>query len=146
MSKIARIPVSSLPPGPVGFVKWLKVAQPPIYRAVAARFAARGVSGLGLDAPTADPVVAAAAKPGIGQQILDTVKDLVQVGLPLYQQNKLFDLQLKRAQAGLAPLDTAALADASALRVGVDSGTRNTGLIIAGVAAAALLGFALLKR
>lgn len=145
--KIARIPVSTLPAGPVGFVKWVKFAHPKVYRAVAARMAASGQ--LGLVSPTtvtADPVTSAAAKPGVGQQLLDTFKELVTVGVPLYQQQKLFDLQIARAKQNLPPLDTSQIADATALRVGVDSGTRNTGLIIAGVAAAAVLGFALLRR
>ena len=149
--KIARIPVADLPRGLPGFVRWLRTAHPNIHRAVGARLAASNqLNGLGLVLPGTDPVAAAAdnaaQNPGVTQTILNTVKELVSVGLPLYQQNKLFELQIKRAQQNLPPLDTQAISDASALRVGVDSGTRNTGLIIAGVGAAALLGYALLRR
>lgn len=142
-----RIPVSNLPPGVPGLVRWIKLAHPAIYSKLSARLANAPLRGLGLTDPNATAVtVADSGKPGIAQTILSSVKDLISVGLPLYQQQKLFDLQLKRAQAGLAPLDTQAISDASAVRVGVDSSTRNTGLIIAGVGAAALLGFALLRR
>jgi hypothetical protein len=146
MSKIARIPVSNLPRGVPGFVKWARATHPDVYRAVGARLAMSNLRGLGITAPTADPVATAAANPSWGQTILSTFKELATVALPIYQQNKMFDLQLKRAQQGLAPLDTAAIQDSSALRVGVDSATRNTGLMIAGAAVLGLLGFALLRR
>lgn len=151
MSKIARIPVSSLPKGVPGLVRWIKVAHPAIYdnlaRVVRAHTTPGGkLSGLGLTDPAATPITAAdSGNPGIAQTIVNTVKDLVAVGLPLYQQQKLFDLQVKRAQQGLAPLDTARIADMSAVRVGVDSDTRKTGMLIAGGLAAALLGYAVLR-
>lgn len=143
MSKI-RIPVSTLPRGVPGFVRWLRVAHPRIHGDLAARLRDRGLAGMGLTSPEA--VSAAAAQPGTAQTILSTVKDLISVGLPLYQQNKLFELQLQRAKQNLAPLDTSAIADSSALRVGVDSQTRNTGLIIGGSIAAGLLALALIRR
>lgn len=144
--KIARIPVSTLPPGVPGFVQWVKRVHPHVYRAVGNRLAVMNqLQGFGLLDPSKDPVVAAAEKPGVGQQALDIFKQVVEVGIPLYQQQKLFDLQLARARQNLPPLDTTAIADASALRVGVDTGTRNTGLMIAGVLGVAILGFALLR-
>jgi hypothetical protein len=142
--KVARIPVSSGPKGVPGFVAWVRAAHPTIYRQLAMRLRGAQLNGLGLVGPSlataADPVAVAAAQPSMAQTILSTVKDLVSVGLPLYQQNKIFDLQLKRAQAGLAPLDSSALADISSVRVGVDAATRNTGLMIAGGAVLAFLG------
>lgn len=147
-----RVPVSTLPPGVPGFVRWLRVAHPRLHGELAARLRDRGLAGMGLVLPTgvsasAPAVVnAAATQPGVAQQILSTFTELVKVGLPMYQQDKLFKLQLQRAQQNLPPLDTSALADASALRVGVDTQTRNTGLIIGGAVAAAILGFALLRR
>lgn len=146
--KIARIPVSSLPKGPVGFVKWVRMAHPQVYRRVAAQLAASGHLGA-MDftlSNSSDPVATAAAQPGIGQQIVNTISDLVKVGLPIYQQNQLFDAQLKRAKAGLAPLDTTAISDASAFRVGVDSSTKSTALMVGGLLAGGLLLAALLKR
>lgn len=155
MSKIARIPVSTLPKGVPGLVRWIKASHPTIYRGLAERLAvSRGLKGLGLTSPADDlsevsvnvKKIADTGGPGVANTILNTVKDLVTVGLPLYQQQKVFDLQLSRAKAGLAPLDTSAISDASAFRVGVDSATRNTGLMIAGAAAIGLIGFALLRR
>lgn len=149
--KILRFPVADLPKGLPGFVRWMKSAHPQVHRAVAARLAANNLLGdLGLTLPGEDPVVnmadASATKPGIGQQIVNVISDIAKVGLPIYQQQKIFDLQLARMKAGQQPLDTQAISDASALRFGVDSGTKNTGLIIAGILGAAVLGFALLRR
>jgi hypothetical protein len=148
MSKIARmkVPVSTLPRGVPGFMVWLRRAHPRMHGNVVARMSDQ-LAGLGLSPPTSVPEVAAAAdKPGMAQQILSTVKELVQVGLPLYQQDKIFKLQLRRAEQNLPPLDTSALADASAIRVGVDGATRNTGLMIAGAVGLGLVGYALLRR
>lgn len=158
MSKIARIPVANLPPGVPGLVRWIKREHPAIYRQLGTRLAAKRhvLQGLGLVSPGDDlsevkvnvQKIADAAPPGssIANTILSTVKDLVTVGLPLYQQNKVFDLQLDRAKKGLAPLNTSALADASSFRVGVDSATRNTGLMIVGALLVGLLGYKLLAR
>lgn len=149
MSKIARIPVSSLPPGLPGFVLWVKHTHPQIYNRLAARLAANNqLQGLGIILPGSDPVaqVAASGVPGTAQMILSSVTDLIKVGLPLYQQNKIFDLQIAQAKRGLPPLDTTAISDASALRVGLDSGTKNTGLIIGGLVGGGLLLYALLRR
>lgn len=155
MSKIRRIPVpvSGFKPGVPGFVSWVKTAHPAIYRAAQDRLSVMRMDGLGLSSP--DDLsevkvnvqkVAESGGPGAANMILSTFKDLVSVGLPLYQQQKLFDLQLQRAKAGLAPLDTSAIQDSGAIRVGVDSATRNTGLWVVGGLAAALLGYKLLTR
>lgn len=134
--KIARIPVSTGPKGIPGLVRWIKATHPPIYMGLAQRLSTRGVlNGLGIadSSLTALPTTAAdSGKPGIAQTILNTVSELVKVGLPLYQQQKVFDMQLKRAAAGQPMLDTAAVADLSSVKVGVDSATRNTGLMIVG--------------
>lgn len=149
MSKIARIPVSNLPPGVPGLVRWIKRTHPVVYRALDSKVrAVAAMHGLGVADPNAAPgtAIAAADTPGWGATILNTVKELLPTAISTYQQKKVFDLQLRQAAAGKPPLDINALSDASALRLGVDSSTRNTGLIIAGVGAAALLGFALLRR
>lgn len=142
--KLARIPVSDLPRGAPGLVRWIKRAHPRVYAALQERVG--GTLGL-VDPASVDPVAAAASNPSTGQMIVNTIKDLVAVGLPLYQQNKLLNLQIKRAEQNLPPLDTAAIADASAFRVGVDASTRNTGLMIAaGLGGVLLLGMLLRGR
>jgi hypothetical protein len=165
MSKIARIPVSTGPKGVPGLVSWVRMAHPAVYRQLAMRLrtarlngwgdqTVRGFGSLGFALPdgnaqmvtASDPVAVASSTPSMAQTIVSSLKDLVSVGLPLYQQNKIFDLQIKRAQAGLAPLDTSTVADLSAVRVGVDSATRNTGLMIAGAAVLGLVGYKLLSR
>lgn len=155
MSKLNRVllPRSGLPPGVPGFVRWIKTAHPSIYRAAQNRLTAMRMHGMGVASP-ADlsevkvnvQKVAETGGPGAANMILNTFKDLVSVGLPLYQQQKIFDLQLQRAKAGLVPADTSALESAASFRVGVDSATRNTGLWIVGGLAAAALGYKLLSR
>jgi hypothetical protein len=143
MSKITRIPVSDLPRGVPGLVRWIKRTNPRMYAELSDRL---DNYGLGVADPNADPVTTAAAKPALAQTILSSVKDLLAVGLPLYQQNKLFELQIKRAEQDKPPLDASKIADGSAMRFGADSSTQNTVLIVAGIGAAALLGFAFLRR
>ncbi len=142
MSKIARLPISSTQRGVPGLVRWIKQTHPRMYADLRDRM---DNYGMGLDAPSPTLAVAA-AQPSTAQTILNTVKELLPGALSMYQQNKLFDLQIKRAQQNLPLVDTSAIADASALRFGVDSSTQNTVMIAVGVGAAALLGFALLRR
>lgn len=144
MSKIARIRVSTLPVGIPGLVEWVKYAHPRVYREFAMRLHdADRVHGLGLVAlPSASLTAvsqAAAAQPGMAQTIVNTLKDIAATALPLYQQQKLFDLQLKRAANNLAPLDTSTISDISSVKVGIDSNTKNTLLMVAGVGGGILL-------
>lgn len=79
--------------------------------------------------------------------IAQTLAQAASAFLPLYQQKQLLDVQLKRAQAGLPPLDTSRYVDANAgLNVGLNTGTQNTLLMMAALAAAALIGFKLLGK
>lgn len=147
MSKIARIPISTGPAGVPGLVRWIKRSHPGVYLELGRRLqSAAELNGLGIVAPVADPVQAAVAKPSMWANITNAVKDIVAVGLPLYQQNKLFSLQVKRAEAGQPLLDPAAISDISSVKVGVDSATRNTGLLIVGGVAAVFLLSKLLRR
>lgn len=146
MSKIARIPVSNLPPGVPGLVRWIKMSHPGIYMELGRRLqSAVELSGLGLSSPKMDPVAAAVAQPSLWANITSTVKDIVGVALPLYQQKKLFDLQVKRAENGQQPLDPGAISDISSVKLGVDASTRNTALMIAGGLGVLYLGAKLLK-
>lgn len=78
--------------------------------------------------------------------IANTVKTLASSILPVIGQQKILDIQLQRAKAGLPPLDTSALNDAAGLHVGLTSSTQKTFLMIAGIGAAALIGMSLLKK
>lgn len=83
---------------------------------------------------------------GFADTIANTVKALASSILPVIGQQKILNVQLDRAKAGLPPLDTSGLIDPnSGLAVGLNKGTQNTFLIIAGIGAAALIGHALLK-
>lgn len=77
--------------------------------------------------------------------IANTLAAAASAFLPLYQQKQLLDVQIARAKAGLPPLDTSRYIDANAgLNVGLNPGTQNTLLMVAGIAAAAFIGFKLL--
>lgn len=78
--------------------------------------------------------------------IANTVKALATSILPVVGQQKILDVQIQRAKAGLPPLDTSQLSDAAGLNVGLTSSTQKTFLMIAGVGAAALIGMSLLKH
>lgn len=148
VSKIARIPISSnLPRGVPGLVRWIQTAHPSIYSQLSHKVrAVAAMHGLGVTDPNAAPVTAiqAASTPGWGSTIISSIKELLPTALQTYQQQQLFNLQIKRAEANQPPYDTAALADASALRIGVDSATRNTVLYAVGGVIAAVLGYKLL--
>lgn len=147
MSKIARIPVSPNRVGWPGFASWLRVTHPGAYKAVALRLARDGdLNGLGIVAPTTDPVSTAAATPSMWDKLSATIRDILPQAVQVYSQKKILDMQIKRAEQNLPLYDTAALADASSVKVGVDQSTRNTGLIIAAVVGAALILPKLLRR
>lgn len=147
MSKIARIPVSTRPMGWPGFASWLRATNPTGYKAIAMRL--RGdyeLQGLGIVAPTADPVATAAATPSLWDKLSSTVRDVLPQLVTAYSQKKILDAQIRRAELGQAPLDTAALADATSIKVGADPATRNTALLIAGGLGLVFLGSKLLGR
>lgn len=145
MSKIKmKVPVSNLPAGYPGFFAWVKRAHPGLYSQAVARVpqAFAGMGAMGLTAP-GEPT---AQSQGIASKLLDTIKNLATVALPIYTQKKVLDMQLKRADAGLPPLDTSQISDMTSVKVGVDEGTRNTGLMVVGGILAAILGYKLLSR
>lgn len=78
--------------------------------------------------------------------IANTVKTLASSILPVIGQQKILDVQIQRAKAGLPPLDTSQLSDAAGLNVGLTSSTQKTFLMVAGLGAAALIGMSLLKH
>lgn len=77
--------------------------------------------------------------------IANTIKTLASSILPAIGQQKLLDVQLQRAKAGLPPLDTTGYTDNAGINVGLNTGTQKTFLMIAGIGAAALIGHSLLK-
>lgn len=136
--KIARIPVSS-EAGVPALVRWVKRTHPGIYMELDRKMR-RQLFGLGLVAPAGDNVQAAAAQPSMWANLTSTLKELVAVAAPVYQQKKIFDMQIKRAEAGQQLLDTSAISDISSVKVGIDSSTRNTALWLAGGLALAFVG------
>lgn len=82
----------------------------------------------------------------IATGLTDVVKQATPVVLAAKQQKDLQKLNVERAKQGLAPLDTAAYAEASApvmkIQGGLDAGNRKL-LLWGGLAAVTVLGFAL---
>jgi len=113
--------------GAQGFLQWLKDRQPYLYGRIAKRIPAPQLAGLG----GLDPVITTASTQPTSSTIVDALKTLVlgagQVLLTKEQlkaQQKIVDLQLERARAGLAPLDidpTEYGLPAPSVKLGVDA-------------------------
>lgn len=141
VSKIAFINQASAPRGIKGFFAWLRAKQPHIYGRVIPQFGEGALGDLGLSAPE----VLATEKP-VGSNVIDTIKDIVLGVSTAYltaeqmrAQRKILDMQLKRAQAGLAPLDINPAdygASGPSVQVGVTSDTKQL-LIYGGLVAIA---------
>lgn len=122
-----------------GFVQWLARTHPDVYgQARIINADAFDTASFGSDELS-----------GWADSLASTVTNVANAVLPVYTQKKLLDIQIQRAKAGQAPLDTSAynsVQDSAAMRVGLASDTRNTLFILGGLAVAALLVFKLLGR
>lgn len=109
-------------PGQRGFLVWLNAKLPHVYRAIEKRnpglFGKPQLSGFGLVEPTAAP----STDPPKSSWI-DSISQLAQVYLTTAAQKKMWDLQMKQAQAGLPPLDLESYQPG--VSVGVSKGTQN---------------------
>jgi hypothetical protein len=122
--------------GAAGLVEWIKLRQPYLYRRVARQLEKLAAS------PLADDVTPAPTWS-------DTLKNLVTVAgqamlskSQLDAQQKILDLQISRAKAGLAPLDidpTTFGITGPQVTVGLDPSTKNLALIVGGILAAVYL-------
>lgn len=125
---------SNLPPGREGFLTWLYNQFPEAYSVLEARapqVLTTGPIGFGAtdDALPSATSGAATASPGWVQ----TIQNIALPALQIYQQKKIVDLQLKRAQAGQRPLDIAEYMGDSSIKTGLDSSTQRMFLIIGGL-------------
>lgn len=97
------------PRGMRGFFAWLDATQPAVARAARARIAAPAMLGdLGITSPVEVTTTQNATAPSTADKIKDIVLAASQAYLTVEQmkaQRKVMDMQLQRAQAGLAPLD-----------------------------------------
>lgn len=103
---VTRQPIGAT--GTKGFLLWLKDRQPYLYRKIEKKIPAPQLAGLG----GMDPLVTTASSSPASSTIVDALKNLVlgagQVLLTKEQlkaQQKIVDLQLERARAGLPPAD-----------------------------------------
>lgn len=150
-----------------GYVNWVAQAHPEVIEEAAQRDpnVAEALEGLGVLLPNIDltqvkktttPVIDTSSW---GKQTTSSLFDpekwkavgtsLSQAGsalLPLYQQQQIMKLQLERAKQGLPPLDTSALTAESGVQVGINPATRNTILMVAGLAVGGLLLYKFLGK
>ena len=87
-----------------------------------------------------------AAKPG---QTIDWsgIGQGAATALQLYNQQRLADINLRRAQQGLSPISYEDIPGmVPTAQVGIDAGTRNSTLILAAVAIGAFLLFSMINR
>lgn len=78
------------------------------------------------------------------QSVADNLTKIGTAYLTLAQQKQLNEINIQRAQQGLAPLDASQYQ--TGVQVGVSQSTRNTGIIIVSVIAATWLLSTLLRR
>lgn len=135
--------------GARGYLKWLKISQPRIYRGIlpklqGPKLQATSISGLG--DTTADPTATASTAPA-PQSWIDNIKQLVTGAAQIYltkeqldQQKKITDMQLSRAQQGLPPLNInpAQYGLTPTVSVGMTEETKNM-LLIGGLGLGAFL-------
>lgn len=107
--KESKMNLPGNPRGMRGFFAWLQASQPAIYRGTLVKLRQPvQLSGLGITAPTEITTTQTAVAPSTADKIKDLVLGVSQAYLGYEQlraQRKVMDLQLSRAQAGLAPLD-----------------------------------------
>jgi hypothetical protein len=141
------------PRGAKGFFAWLGRAQPQIARSVLIKLQRPAMLGdLGLTAPEQVVTEEKPVSPTFTDKIRDLVLGASQAYLTYSQmqaQKKVMDMQLKRAQAGLAPLDINMEQyglTGPAMNVGLSPATRNLLMWGGGALAAVYLLPKLLKR
>lgn len=78
-----------------------------------------------------------------GESWVDSLARLLPILATTYQQKQLLEVQMQRARAGQAPLDVSQYAPG--VRVGMTEDTK-TLLIVGGIVAAMLVGFALYNK
>jgi hypothetical protein len=161
MKKI-RLPVATnASRGFKGFIGWMQEVHPRLYSIMTAtegdfiagqenaRSSGSMLSGLGLVDPSTNimgqevspgSTVSASSPPtgSVVDQFIQSVTRAAAVLLPLSQQQKVLNLQLQRAKAGLPPLNVGAYIDQnSGINVGVTPATQKTLLYLGGGLAAA---------
>lgn len=154
MSKTVRLQAKAgAAPGWAGFMGWLADTHPQLYNKVrvmdsdfvqaaeqqsnAGSVILAGLSGDDAPAPAPSQV----------QQFLQTATAAAAAILPLVQQQKVLNMQLKRAQAGLPPLDVGAYIDPNqGMNVGITPATQKTLMYLVGGGIAAFLVSRVIRR
>jgi hypothetical protein len=148
-----------------GFSKWLQTRNPDIYNAIQSRSAhlldpVSAVRGGGLDTA---PVASASTSRGLkglgdvtagddtapstswGQDIIDNLSKITTAWAGVRQQQTLLDINIKRAEQGLPPIDGSAIAPA--VNVGLSAQAQQLGYIaVAGLVLVGLFSMIGKKR
>jgi len=131
------------PPGKAGFTQWLQDTMPDFYYQVQRRkpelladdFYSDYMEGLGMFDDDDDLGASDTAAPADSWS--SKLLDFAKVAGLAWRENKIMNMQLKRAKQGLPPMDTSALAPA--VQVGLGAPTRNMMMIGAAALAAAFI-------
>ena len=124
--------------GMPGFIQWVQTYHPEVWQEASV---SPLLAGIGADAVATTP-----ATPVAQNKIVSALTDAAAKLLPLYQQQQVFQTQLKRAQAGLAPVDVSAYTADTGYQVGLNKSTQSTLMMIAGLGVGGLLLWKLLGK
>lgn len=144
------------PPGIKGYMAWIQSKNPRLFRVAMERVRNPSLAGLGFSGDAGQVAEAAATAapttPSVAQKLRDILLAAGQTYLTVEQvraQQKVLDMNLKRAQQGLAPLDVNlpqyGFTGASA-SVGLESGTQKFLLLALAAAGAFYLIPKLIRR
>lgn len=135
---------STLPPGREGFLTWLYNTFPnTAYASLEARAPHVLTTGpIGFGATESSTTGAASTVPSWVQ----TIQAIAIPAVQLYQQKKVIDLQLKRAEAGQRPLDIQDYMGDSSIKTGLDTSTQRMVFIIGGLVVGGFLLMRLLPQ
>lgn len=110
------------------FVEWVRTNQPTLYEATIARIG-----------------VGASDQQSWWQSFIGAAKELVPVVVSARSQKRLLDVQMKRAQRGLPPLNTAQIAPTVRVQAGLTPELKKL-LIPAAIIGFGLLAFFMFKK
>lgn len=142
--------------GTKGFMEWLKKKHPLIYKRASPQLAQKihALGGLGLSVST--DVVSASPTGSTSSTLASNIKDIVMAASQFYltreqmqAQEKVLDIQLRRTQQGLAPLDIDLAqfgVTGPSVDVGIAPGTQTMLLWAAAIIAGILIVPRLLRR
>ncbi len=104
--KKRAVRVLPYPPGPPGFARWLKRDMPAVHKQLKAKGLLLQAAGL------------SAAPPAVKESWADRILSAAEKIIPTIYQYRTMEMQLKRAEKGLPPIETADIAPTAKIEVG----------------------------